>query len=391
MKKKILFVVHQLNHGGVQKAALSALNAIDYSKNEVTLYIRKNRTDLIAGVNPCVKTIIINEDSTHYYRKPRVVVLMVLKKLGMIIRSKTMTSYFQEKLAKELNDLQFQYEKEKYFHTEEIYDIAISYIQGYNAKFVAQHINAKKKIMFYHGSTDETHNLHEEIMPCFDIIVGVNKNVQKVLEGLYPSNAHKMTYIENYVDADEIKEKSKLFDVKHPVNKKVICSCGRFTPIKGFDIAVKTAKILKDKGLDFLWYFVGDGPERTVLEGMIKEHGLTDYIQITGMQDNPYPFIRCCDIYVQPSREESHSLTMMEAFILNKPVVSTKTIGGKTLVEGTEKGLIASINEDDIAEKIMILMHETELYNQMKAKLKDIDYSDSLLEYMNAWKKVLEE
>ena len=390
MKKKILFVVHQLNHGGVQKAALSALNAIDYSKNEVTLYIRKTRTDLISEVNPCVKTIIITEDSTHYYRKPRVAALMLLKKIGMIIRSKKMASYFQEKLAKELNDLQFQYEKENYFHSEEIYDVAISYIQGYNAKFVAKHINAKKKIMFYHGSTDETHNLHEEIMPYFDVIVGVNKNVQKVLEGLYPSNAHKMTYIENYVDANEIREKSELFDVESPANKKVLCSCGRLTPVKGFDIAVKTAKILKEKGIDFSWYFVGDGPEHTILEGMIEEYGLTNHVKITGMQDNPYPFIRCCDIYVQPSREEAHPLTILEAFILNKPIVSTETIGGKTLVEGEEKGLIAKIDEVSIAEKIIILMHETELYNQMKAKLKGIDYSDSLLEYMNAWKKVLE-
>ena len=43
MKKKVLIAVHQLNLGGVQKALISALNAIDYSKNDVTLYIRKNR------------------------------------------------------------------------------------------------------------------------------------------------------------------------------------------------------------------------------------------------------------------------------------------------------------------------------------------------------------
>ena len=60
-KKKILFVIHQLNYGGVQKALLSALNAVDYSENEVTLYVRKNHVDLLDNVNSNVSKIIINQ------------------------------------------------------------------------------------------------------------------------------------------------------------------------------------------------------------------------------------------------------------------------------------------------------------------------------------------
>ena len=74
--------------------------------------------------------------------------------------------------------------------------------------------------------------------------------------------------------------------------------------------------IVKEKNIDFGWYFVGDGPERTKLENKITEYGLMNNIIITGMQENPYSYIGACDIYVQPSYEESFGLTIKEAQIL---------------------------------------------------------------------------
>ncbi|MBR3817951.1 MAG: glycosyltransferase, partial [Clostridia bacterium] len=67
--RKVLFVANHLTVGGIQKSLISALNSVDYSVNEVTLYIRKNRLDLLPYVNKNVK-ILINEDDVHYYRFP---------------------------------------------------------------------------------------------------------------------------------------------------------------------------------------------------------------------------------------------------------------------------------------------------------------------------------
>lgn len=389
-KKKVLFVVHQLNHGGVQKALISALNAIDYTENEVTLYVRKNRIQLLPDVNENVHKIIVNEDQTHYYRKPYAAVLLLLKKLCGIIKLKKMDEAIQKKLVKFINESQMEYEKNHYFANQEAYDVAISYIQGYTAKFVAHYIKAKRKVMFFHGSTDETHELHEEIMPCFNAIVGVNENVQKVLEGLYPAFANKMTFIENYVDATEVRNKSQEFKIEKPEGKHVLCSCGRFTPVKGFDLAVEAAKILKEQNVEFLWYFVGDGSERAKIEQMIKQYGLEDCIQITGMQDNPYSYMNVCDIYVQPSYEESHSLTIVEALILCKPIVSTATVGGKTLIVPNRNGLLADIEESDLVDKISEMISQNNLYREICNNLKEIDYGESLKKYQDAWKRVLE-
>ena len=87
-KKKVLFAVHQLNIGGVQKSLIQALNAVDYNENEVTLYIRKNRVDFLSEVNPAVSEIIINNDKTVYYRKPFAILLQILTTVFGIFRLK---------------------------------------------------------------------------------------------------------------------------------------------------------------------------------------------------------------------------------------------------------------------------------------------------------------
>lgn len=390
-KKKVLFVIHQLNHGGVQKALLSALDAVDYTENEVTLYVRKNRIQLLPEINENVHKIIINEDETHYYRKPYAATMLLCKKIVDILKLKNLSEFFQKKLVDYINQSQMEYEKKHYFNKQETYDVAVSYIQGYTAKFVAQYIDAKKKVMFYHGSTDETHELHEEIMAYYDSIVGVNENVQKILAELYPTYSQKMTFVENYVDVDAVCKKSKEFMIEKPQGTTVLCSCGRLTPVKGFELAVKAASILKEKGISFLWYFVGDGPERTKLEQMIEAYGLQENIQITGMKDNPYPYINACDIYVQSSYEESFGLTIAEAKILNKPIVTTKTVGGNIQIEHLYNGLVAEIDEKSIAEAIMKYINQEKIRDNVVKHLEGFEYSNIYRRIQLQWEELLKE
>lgn len=390
-KRKVLFVVHQLNHGGVQKSLLTALNAIDYTQNEVTLYVRKNRTQLLDMVNPKVQRIIINDDKTHYYRKPYMIYLQICRKLCELLKNTRKRDSIQKKLTTYLNQEQMKYEIAHYEELQESYNVAISYIQGYTAKFVAQYIDAKKKVMFFHGSTDETHDLHEEIMPSFDYIVGVNENVQRILEELYPACADRMTYIENYVDPEEIREKAKAFSIEKKEEQFVLCSCGRLTSVKGFDLAVEAAKDLRSSGMNFLWYFVGDGPERSKVENLIKEYEVDPNIIITGMQDNPYPYIAACDIYVQPSYEEAHPLTIIEAFILEKPVVTTNTVGGMVLVSNSTDGFVTNMDGVAIAEGIKTILKDKDFQGKIEQHLKDKNYEECAEEYRANWKRILEE
>lgn len=383
MKRKVLFVVHQLNLGGVQKALISALNALDYSKNEVTLYVRKNRTDLLPQLNRNVSKIIINQDTTKYYRKPYAIWLQLLLKINNSQKTK-------QKLNDYIISSQMKYEKERYFSDDVEYDLAVSYIQSYTAKFVDENVKAKRKVMFYHGSTDEFHDVNEKVMQHFERIYCVSKGAQKTVQGFYPQYADRIDCLENYVDAESVRQRANEFVPNYPKDKLILCSCGRITSVKGYDLAVGAAEILKKNELDFKWYFVGDGVDRSKIESLISEKQLHDYIEITGLQDNPYPYIKNCDIYVQPSYEEAHPLSIIEAQILGKTIVSTATVGGLSIINDGENGLIADINAESIAKKINLIYQDKDLQQSIQNNLAKIDYSKDYQRFRNKWEKLLE-
>lgn len=389
MKKKIVFVIPHLTIGGVQKSLVAALKVIDYEKFDVTLYLRKNRTDLLPFIDERVN-VIINDDKHHYYRKPYAIVLQILISIFNLLGKKDKAEKFNQKLSDAIVKYAMDHEKKRFFSSER-YDIAIAYVQGYTALFVADCIEAEKKCVFFHTSVDELHSVHEKIIDKFSKIVAIHNEQKELIKQWYPEIADRITVVENYCDKALIEEQSKGFSVEKPENKIVLCSCGRFSHVKGFGLAVEAAKILKEKNISFLWYFVGDGPERVNLEKSIKEYNLQEEIIITGMQKNPYPYINACDIYVQPSYQEAMPLTLIEAKRLNKPMVTTATVGGVQLVENGVEGVVCEINAQSIAEAVESLIKDKPTFENIKNNLKNIDYSEELNKYKTQWKNLLEE
>ncbi len=388
-KKKLLIVAHHLTIGGVQKSLLAALKAIDYERFDVTLYLRKNRTDLLSFVDERVN-VIINDDAHHYYRKPYAVLLQILVFVFKLLHLDDKADCYNQRLTDALVKYAMDYEQKRFFSTQS-YDIAIAYVQGYTALFVAERVKADKKFLFFHTSTDELHSVHERVIDKFQKIVAIHSEQSKLIKEWYPSVKDRLTIVENYCDKALIEEQSWAFNVEKPENKFVLCSCGRLSPVKGFDLAVEAAKLLKKRNIPFLWYFVGDGPERKRIECLINQYSLNEDITITGMQKNPYPYINACDIYVQPSYEESLGLTIVEAQHLNKAVVSTRTMGGSKLIKHGENGLLAEINAEALAESIITLINDSKLTQSIINNLKSENYTDEFEKYKLAWQKLLEE
>ncbi len=386
-KKSLLIVIPHLTIGGVQKTLVSASKALDYDKYEVTLYLRKNRTDLLEYIDKRVN-VIINTDPNHYYRKSYAISLQLRILLNRALGRKEKTVSLEHELADKILDDMMQYERKTHFASEK-YDIAMAYVQGYTALFVDKCINANKKLIFFHTSFDEMHDMHKSILHDFDGIAALHKEQKELLDQWYPEHKSKITIVENYTDKELITKQSREFSIPE-TEKTILCSCGRFAPVKGFDMAVESAKILKDSGIEFIWYFVGDGPERTNLERKISEYGLENNIVITGMQKNPYPYMASCDIYVQPSYEEAMPVTIIEALRLDRPVVTTATVGGYKLVENGRNGIVCEINPDAIAESIINLINNKENYDNIVNNLKSTDYSHEFEKYKEQWKNLLE-
>lgn len=388
MKKQLLIVAHHMTIGGVQKTLVSASKALDYDKYDVTLYLRKNRTDILEYVDKRIN-VVVNKDPHHYYRKPYAILLQLKIMLSQRLGNKTLEAAFSNELADRIRKDSMRYEQKKYFKSKK-YDIAVAYVQGYTSLFVDKYVDADEKIVFYHTSTDELHEMHELILPGFDKIAALHEEQKNLLNKWYPKHKNKISIVENYTDKELITAQSKETKINAPENKLILCSCGRFTPVKGFDTAVETARILKESNIDFIWYFVGDGPEKENLISLIDKYKLGDNIILTGMQKNPYPYMAACDIYIQPSYEEAMPVTVLEAHRLNKPVVTTATVGGEKLVKNNKNGIICEINAESLADGIINLANNKELYSEMTAYLESADYSDEFEKYKEQWKNLLE-
>ncbi len=388
-KKKLLIVAQHLTIGGAQKSLLAALKVLDYEKFDVTLYLRKNRTDLLSCVDERVN-VIINDDKSHYYRKPYAVLLQGVSSFWKVIGEKEKAEKYNNKLKNAIVNYSMEYEK-KHFFSSEKYDIAIAYVHGYPALFVAECVKAEKKYVFFHTSADELHDMHKKILSKFTGVLAEHDLQKDLLEEWYSIPPEKIHIIENYVDRELILLQSKSEFIEVPEDKIILCYCGRITSVKGFDLAVKAAKILKDNDVPFLWFFVGDGPDRGNVEQLIKAYKLEESIFITGMKKNPYPYIAASHIYVQSSYEENTGITILEAHRLDKPVVSTKTVGGKKLVKHQENGLLAEINEFSLAENIIALINDKQLMASISKNLKSENYSDEFERHKLSWQKLLEE
>lgn len=387
MKKQLLIVAHHLTIGGVQKSLISALKAIDYDKYDVTLYLRKNRTELLPFVDERV-SVIINKDPNRYYRKPFALVLQLRMMLAKLVGKKDKAKALNYILEEKIRQKAMEYERRTYFASAH-YDVAVAYVQGYVALFVDRCIDADKKTVFYHTSTNDTPEIHNAVLKNYTAVAALHSQQKALIEEWYPETKGKIRIVENYTDKEMLVSQSKEISLPE-TDKTVICSCGRFAPVKGFDLAVNAAKMLKESGIDFIWYFVGDGPERDKLEGMIAAYGLNDCIVITGMQKNPYPYMAACDIYVQPSYEEALGLTILEAHRLGRPVISTVTVGGKKLVESGKNGVVCEISAESLAESITALLGDKERYSAIINNLKATDYSQEFEKYKEQWQALLD-
>lgn len=378
--RKILFVAMGLGIGGTEKTLVEALNALDKSNNDVTVYLRKDRTDLIDLIDPQVH-VIVNQIINKADNKVLVRIGKCLAKWCEILKLYRVERYLQRKIRKYILLKRFEYERVTYFQNQN-YDYAVAYDMAEEcAKFVVNGVKADKKVAFFHSSKlyDSKAKLYEK----FDTIVGVNRIVAQGIKSDYPKLKNKVVDIENYLSPDWVyRELDKLENVNCPKHELILCTCGMMAEWKGFDLAVNAAKLIDDEGIDFHWFFVGDGPERKHIENMLKCNNISSRVTITGFENNPFGYMKLCDIYVQPSKEEAHATTMVESKILNKPIVSTNTVAGKYFNEMYKCCIITEKTAESLAAGILELYYNKSKIQELTVNEKLIDYTEMKEEYI---------
>ena len=156
-----------------------------------------------------------------------------------------------------------------------------------------------------------------------------------------------------------------------------LLSIGRFTNAKNFDNVPDICRRILEAGLDIKWYLIGYGGEEPLIRQRIQEAGMEDRVMILGKKENPYPYIKACDLYVQPSRYEGKAVTVREAQMLCKPVVITRYATSASQLEDGVDGVIVPMDNEGCAEGIVRLLKDPERVQRLSAACARRDYTNA--------------
>lgn len=374
MKKNILFIMNNLTCGGAEKALISLLETIDYSKYNVDLFLFKHEGLFFNKIPQQVNLLEEPINYKYFDMSIKNAVFDCLRKGEFdkaILRIKAGYFFKFEKNKPIIGQKVWKYISKSIKQLEKEYDVAIGYLEGYPIYFCIDNTNAKKKIGFIHTQYDQLgmDPLIDKIyFNKLNKIVTVSDECANVLRVNFPFYKEKIKVMLNIV-SPRIINKMSLENLDIKFKGILITSVGRLLHLKGFDMAIKACEILVKNGYEIKWYIVGEGKERPQLEKMIRERNLEEIFILVGQMENPYPFIKRSNIYVQPSRYEGKSIAIDEAKILNKPIIVTNFTTAKDQINHGETGLIVEMKGEAIAEGIQRIIDDKELRSKLTNNL----------------------
>jgi len=364
-KKKILFVIESLKAAGGEKSLVTLFSLIDYDKYDVELQLFGfgGEFEQYVPQNVCVLPPLSYPAFLMHQRRGNFKMWRSRLRYSLSLRG-------SKKTIKEKARLYWTHISSCIEENPVRYDVAIAYGQCHPTFYVAEKVNADKKLAWvnciYHldGKERKWQRPFYEVM---DKIVMVSEAALTHFKGVYPDMAQKMDLMPDLVVPDFISrmaDNGKSFD---DGNKGIkLLTVARLNKAdKGYDITLDACRILKERGVDFKWYALGRGEYKSEMERYIEEHGLKDTFILLGVTPNPYPYINDCTLYVQTSRHEGYGLSIAEARILNKPVVTTEFDAvWNQMVQG-ENGLVVPQDPVAVADAIERLLNDKQLYNHI--------------------------
>lgn len=390
-KKKIAIVMGTIYLGGAERALINMLNFFDYYQYDVDLWVCGEEAGNISLINKnvnihTVESEFSGKNSIRYsvkywlkHKKPWNILFMFaflfLAKLNKNDSAKNYHYYSKSLLP--ANDV--------------IYDCMIAY-RGWDDKilrFGFNRISAKKRVVWMHNDTYSEKFPFSYFYKNADKIFCVSKTIKQHMGELYRGVDGKTEVFYNILDKDDILKKSEE-SCDTPLRRPTLLSVGRLSWEKGFDMIPEAASLLKKDGFDFTWYIIGEGYKRRDIEPKIREFNVEENVILLGAKDNPYPFYKACDIFVQTSTTEGYCITTAEAKILHKPVVASNIPVMHEQFESMQNGIITdAVSPSDFAEKIELLLKNDILKQNIiealkKENIDDHSGFDTLYSFINS-------
>lgn len=379
--KKILFVLKDMNVGGVEKSLISLLNEMDFDEYKVTVLLLKNYGGFLDAIPNGVEVKVLEkyEKIESWVNNPPLLeIRKLLSKKCFIMAFKLFAGYIWYKLFSNMM-LYYKMAFSEINSMEEEYDIAIAFtsIISYLTYFVKYKVKAPIKVGWIHFDVNKlnmdkktTFSLHKDL----DKIYVVSKESYENFVAMFPKLKEKCEVKYNIISKKYIDQMSKEKIMDSAFNSNYdgirIITLGRLSKEKGQDIVPEVALRLKEYGVDFKWYLIGDGNLRQELEREINIKGLKENVILLGTKTNPYPYLAKSDIYVQTSVHEGFCISLAEARALYLPIISTEFAGAAEQIKNQITGSVVKREVSVLYKEILKLVNIPKIRNEYIANMK---------------------
>lgn len=135
-----------------------------------------------------------------------------------------------------------------------------------------------------------------------------------------------------------------------PPDCLVLGNTGRLATQKDNATLIQSMVMLKGLIPDrpFLLLLAGEGPERSALEALTHELGLSNYVRFLGFYTNIPGLLAALDIFISPSLREGLSISVMEAMAAARPIVTTSILPNAELIEHEMTGLLVPPKQPEL-------------------------------------------
>lgn len=391
MKPHILINMHYLEIGGAETALIGLLNALDPKRVDVDLFLHDHRGEMMQFIPEWVNVLPAIKEYTMLERP-----IKELVKRGhwLIAAARLWAKYVSKKAYKKShsclpNASVFHY-MAKYttpllprINPNVTYDLAISFLTPH--QITLQKIRARKRIAWIH--TDYTKiwvDANEElpVWSKYDYIASISPDVTKTFLQTFPTlaNTNKIVEIENILSPAFVRRRADIKNVEGEMSKYggevKLLSIGRFSEAKNYDNVPDICQRMVKEGVDVKWFIIGFGGDEQLIRRKIEEAGMQEHVIILGKRSNPYPYIKACDIYVQPSRYEGKSVTVREAQMLCKPVVVTDYPTASSQIKNGIDGVIVPMDNEGCACGLAEVIMDKAQQERIVEYLKTHDYGN---------------
>lgn len=387
----VFLAIHSLGLGGAETSLIGMLQALDYDEYDVDLFVYSHRGELMQFIPKEVNLLPEIPEYAQIERPMKDALrdgywkivlrrLLAKRRFARYKKSKhpvdngAVFGYVFDSVIPVLPPLEYLGE----------YDLAISFLTPHN--IVADKVKAKKKAAWIHtdySKIDVDAELELPVWSKFDHVVSISDQVTENFLGVFPSLKDKIVRIDNILSPKFVRERAEHIppEVVRKEMPKIdgvtnLLSVGRFCYAKNYDNVPDICRRIIESGANVRWYLIGYGGDEPLIRSKIAEAGMEDRVIILGKKSNPYPYIKACDIYVQPSRYEGNSVTVREAQILCKPVVVTDYSTARNQVKDGVDGVIVPMDNKACGEGIVIVINSAEQVQALSEMLAKSDYGN---------------